>query len=65
MEKPHQQRVVDEKKELDEKANKLVDFISNSPTFETLTHTEQELLKNQQEIMWQYSEILGKRISLF
>lgn len=62
---PHQTRVVDEKKELDERATKLSAFIGTSPIFKTLDAAEQERMKEQCEIMWQYSEILGKRIAAF
>lgn len=62
---PHQQRVVDEKEELDKKAKALSDFIGNSPIFETIDDDEQERLKIQNDIMWQYSEILGERIGAF
>lgn len=62
---PHQQRVVDEKAELDDKATKLSEFIGTNPIFETLDPAEQERMKEQCEIMWQYSEILGKRIAAF
>ncbi|MFI8748786.1 crAss001_48 related protein [Vreelandella lionensis] len=62
---PHQQRVVDEKNELDKKAKALSDFIGNSPVFETLDPEEQERMKVQNDIMWQYSEILGQRIAAF
>lgn len=62
---PHQQRVVDEKNELDEKAKKLSAFIGTNPMFEELDAAEQERMKEQCEIMWQYSEILGKRIEAF
>lgn len=62
---PHQQRVVDEKTELDEKATALSNFIGTSPIFETLDPAEQARLKEQCEIMWQYSEILGQRIAAF
>ena len=62
---PYQQRVVYEKQELDERAKKLSQFIGNDLTFETLPAIEQQLLKEQCEIMWQYSEILGKRIEIF
>lgn len=62
---PHQQRVVDEKNELDKKAKALSDFIGNSPVFETLDPEEQERMKVQNDIMWQYSEILGQRIVAF
>lgn len=62
---PHQQRVVDEKVELDKKATALSNFIGGSPMFDTLEVDEQERLRNQCEVMWQYSEILGARISAF
>lgn len=62
---PHQQRVIDEKKELDEKANKLSEFIGNNPVFESLDPAEQERLKVQNDLMWQYSEVLGERIAAF
>lgn len=62
---PHQQRVVDEKAELDDKARKLSDFIGNNGIFLTLDPTEQEHLKEQNDIMWKYSEILGARIAAF
>ena len=62
---PHQQRVVDEKTELDAKANALSQFIGNSPIFETLDAAEQERLKEQNDVMWKYSEILGARIAAF
>lgn len=62
---PHQQRVVDEKTELDTKAKALSEFIGNNPIFETLDPAEQERLKVQNDVMWQYSEILGARIAAF
>ena len=62
---PHQQRVVDEKNELDVKAKALSNFIGLNPAFESIDPEEQERMKEQCEIMWQYSEILGKRIAAF
>ena len=62
---PHQQRVIDEKNELDDKATKLSQFIGTNPTFKTIDAEEQERMKEQCEIMWQYSEILAKRIAAF
>ncbi len=62
---PHQQRVVDEKAELDTKAKALSEFIGNNPIFDTLDPDEQERLKVQNDVMWQYSEILGARIAGF
>ena len=62
---PHQQRVVDEKTELDIKAKALSNFIGNNPVFDDIDAEEQERMKEQCEIMWEYSEILGKRIAAF
>lgn len=62
---PHQQRVVDEKSDLDTKANALSNFIGTNPVFETLDAEEQERLKAQNDLMWQYSEVLGSRIAAF
>jgi len=62
---PHQQRVVDEKSELDKKATALSNFIGTSPIFDTIDPAEQERLKEQNYVMWRYSEILGARIAAF
>ncbi len=62
---PHQQRVVAEKTEIDKKAKALSDFIGLDDEFENIDAEEQERLKEQCEVMWQYSEILGARISAF
>ena len=62
---PHQQRVIDEKTELDKKATALSEFIGSNPIFCTINPEEQERLKEQNEVMWQYSEILGARIAAF
>lgn len=62
---PHQQRVIDEKTELDKKATALSIFIGTNPVFETIDPDEQELLKSQNDVMWQYSEILAQRIAKF
>lgn len=61
----HQQRVVDEKIQLDDRATKLSEFIGHSDQFETLDAEEQERLREQNDVMWQYSEILGQRITAF
>lgn len=62
---PHQQRVVDEKAALDEKATALSNFIGANPIFEALDPAEQDRLNAQINIMWQYSMILGERIAAF
>ena len=61
----HQQRVVAEKAQLDVKAKALSGFIGENPFFEKLDPAEQERLKEQNDIMWRYSEILGARIAAF
>lgn len=61
----HKKRVLTEKNELDKKAKALSEFIGNSPKFTKIDDEEQELMKEQCEIMWEYSEILGKRIASF
>lgn len=61
---PHQQRVVDEKTELDGKLEKLGAFLGSS-VFEKLPQTERYLLSKQRELMGGYSEILRERISYF
>lgn len=62
--KLHQQRVVDEKKELDEKREKLGNF-KNTDLFASLPWQEQERLNTQGHIMTMYSAVLGERISAF
>ena len=63
---PHQQRVVDEKRELDEKLHKLSAFIS-SEKFTTIVQDEAERarLVCQEETMRDYSAILAERIEAF
>jgi hypothetical protein len=62
---PHQQRVVDEKLELDGKIGKLDEFISNSPMYVKLSDREKRRLCRQYDVMYEYSEILGERIEVF
>lgn len=62
--KEFQQRVVDEKKELDEKIARLQAFRDN-PIFETLSSAERLRLEKQSIIMQDYSAILGERIAAF
>ena len=61
---PHQQRVVDEKTELDAKREKLVAF-GGTAIFASLPQEEQERLDRQASCMTEYSEILGERIAAF
>lgn len=62
---PHQARVMAEKAELDARATALSNFIGTSPAFLTIPAAEQVRLKEQCEIMWQLSEVLGRRIKAF
>ncbi|NBM50700.1 MULTISPECIES: crAss001_48 related protein [Proteus] len=61
---PHQQRVVDEKSELDDKITKLTAFISGD-IFKSLECRDQELLSQQLGHMRSYSETLSLRIERF
>lgn len=63
--KPHQQRVVDEKTELDSKLTKLGEFIEGSAIFKLLDEAEQARLVRQRGLMSQYSDVLGERITAF
>lgn len=62
---PHQQRVIDEKQELDLKLSNLLDFTNTNPIFETLPTDEKGRLLEQRRIMREYSQILGERIKAF
>lgn len=65
MTQPYQQRVIDEKEELDSRLAKLSIFL-DSDTFETLVDpTERFRLKKQARIMREYSDILAERIAHF
>lgn len=61
---PHQQRVVDERAELDGRLAKLNTFIDGA-TFSTLDADSQNLLKQQAATMAMYSDILTDRIAAF
>ena len=60
----YQKRVVAEKKELDGKLNKLVEFL-DSDKFGNLPPEERTRMIRQSEIMKEYSDILGERIAAF
>lgn len=62
--KPHEQRVVDEKAELDERLSKLCTF-TRSAMFLTLPLAEQERMNTQQHLMCALSAVLGARIAAF
>lgn len=61
---PHQQRVVDEKKELDDRREKL-DAFSGTDTFRALPEDEQDRLRRQWDAMRTYSSVLQERIDHF
>ena len=61
---PHQQRVVQERHELDERLGKLVAFLSGS-IFQKLPEAERTRLESQAAVMGCYSDILGERIAYF
>jgi hypothetical protein len=61
---PHQERVVAEMKELDEKIVKL-DTFRHSPLYETLPDAERDRLTRQYAHMKDYSNVLAERIVAF
>lgn len=62
--KPHEQRVIDEKAELDARLGNLIQFFS-SDTCHGLPFDERGRLHRQAEVMREYSSILGERINHF
>lgn len=64
---PHQQRVVNEKAELDSKLENLLTFIGagRGTIFSTLVTEERERLTTQARLMREYSDILADRIAAF
>jgi len=61
---PHQQRVVDEEKDVSEKFLKLEDFFLTKE-FEALDNIERDLLSQQHDTMREYRSILRSRIERF
>jgi hypothetical protein len=63
----HQQRVVDEKQELDSRLEKLLVFIDagNGKIFSGLVTEERQRLTTQARIMKEYSDVLADRIAAF
>ncbi len=62
---PHQQRVVDEKSDLDTRLIALQKFIAGSPVFEQLPEAEQDRLRKQEMLMAALSGVLHERIAAF
>ncbi len=59
---PFQQRVIDEKLELDGKITKLAVFRTTS-LFDSIDPSEQSRMTDQEVTMREYSRILGERIA--
>ena len=62
---PHQERVINELKELELKITNLTSFITSSTIYPTLDVKEQTLLSNQKDKMIEYSNVLKERILSF
>ena len=62
---PHQQRVLDEKQELDIRITRLDEFILRNALFRQLDPEEQARMRRQLDVMRELSVILGERISAF
>jgi hypothetical protein len=61
---PHEERVVAEKRELDDKIDKIYEFLY-SETAEGLKEADAVLLVEQHHVMRLYSAVLGQRIARF
>lgn len=62
--RPHEQRVVEEKQELEEKISKL-DKFRMGYSFPQLSTEEQVRLNRQLTVMIEYAKILSERIAAF
>lgn len=62
---PFQQRVIDEKADLDAKIMKLADFIVQTAAYKSLGSAEKDRLTRQHTAMRAYSGVLGERIEAF
>lgn len=60
----YQQRIIDEKKELDEKLE-LINFFFDSQTYFALSESEQVRIRKQGDAMELYSQVLTERINAF
>jgi hypothetical protein len=61
---PYQKQVADEKKELDEKIERLKDFCCE-PVFNGLSSEEKAIIERQALLMELYSKALDERIAEF
>ena len=57
-------RLLQEQQELNERIDKLEDFINDSPAFEKIPHAQQNLLVIQLPAMKAYAEVLNQRVAL-
>lgn len=67
---PWQERVIEEKAQLDERYAKLQEFIGpagvgEGPVFKDLHHEEKNRLRRQSRIMKEYQAVLAQRINAF
>ena len=62
---PHQQRVVAEKAELDDKRGKLFTFVNSKNFFSLCDEAERNRMADQANAMARYSEALESRIAAF
>lgn len=60
----YQSRVLDEKRELDERLERLVAFIK-SAAFYRVSQEDRDLLSEQEAHMTRYSDVLRRRIARF
>ena len=58
------EKLIDEKKDLDERLSRLNTFLENKELSSDVGETHKELLVEQSKIMTEYSHILRKRIFL-
>ena len=58
------EKLIDEKKDLDEKLSRLNTFLESKELSSNVDKTNKELLVEQSKIMTEYSHILRKRIFL-
>lgn len=61
---PHQQRVIEEHKDLRERRLKLVAFLE-SPAFAALDVAERNRMQKQQQLMYELERVLQARVSNF
>lgn len=60
-----QQRVIDERDELESKMQKVHMFMTTSKEYQKIAYEQQELIRRQYSCMNDYYKILGARITTF